>query len=78
VPKAGASRLLPRGLCTQRSGSSLAAIKKWIADKYKGKLAEGYERQVTAAIKKLVVSGELKKVGPGGSGRVGLAVPCGR
>jgi hypothetical protein len=33
--------------CSQRSGSSLPAIKKHIADKYHGKLADGYERRVT-------------------------------
>jgi len=41
----------------------LVSIKKWIGDKYQGKLAEGYERRVSVAVKSLVENGVLVEVG---------------
>jgi hypothetical protein len=52
-------------LIVQRSGSSLAAIKKYIGDKYKSKLPANWEKMTSMQCKRLSDKGELVKVGVG-------------
>lgn len=55
--------LLPTPACLQRSGSSLAAIKKYIGDKYKGKLPAHWEKMCSVQCKRMADKGALVKVG---------------
>lgn len=49
-------------LCLQRSGSSLAAIKKYIGDKYKSKLPANWEKMTSMQCKRMSDKGQLVKV----------------